>query len=72
MMQVNCQWCGHRYTMKREAVAEAIKEAEAAHAIHHTENCPKCRRVLKIQVSQLKRNLPPLAPQATTTEEKKS
>jgi len=72
MMQVNCQWCGHRYTMKREAVAEAIKEAEAAHAIHHTENCPKCRRVLKIQVSQLKRNLPPTpAPAAASTEEKK-
>lgn len=59
MMQVTCQWCGHRYTMKREAVAEAVAKAEADHASHHVENCPKCRKVLKIQVSQLKRTLPP-------------
>jgi hypothetical protein len=61
MMQVTCQWCGHRYTMKREAVAEAVARAEAEHASHHVEHCPKCRKVLKLQLTQLKRNLPPQA-----------
>lgn len=59
MMQVTCQWCGHRYTMKREDVAEAVAKAEAEKASHHVEHCPKCRKVLKLQVSQLKRSLPP-------------
>ncbi|HLB48167.1 MAG TPA: hypothetical protein VJL59_14260 [Anaerolineales bacterium] len=59
MMQVVCQWCGHRYTMKREAVLEALAEAQAAKAIHHVENCPKCRRTIKIQVTELKRWIPP-------------
>ena len=65
MMQIACQWCGHRYTMKREAVAEAVAKAETEKASHHIENCPKCRKVLKIQVSQLKRNLPPAPPKPT-------
>jgi len=59
MMQIVCQWCGHRYTMKREAVSEAVAQAEAEKAKHHIEHCPKCRKVLKIQVTELKRRLPP-------------
>lgn len=62
MMQVVCQWCGHRYTMKREAVANALAVAVAAREKHHIEYCPKCRKVLKIQVADLKRHLPPGAP----------
>ncbi|HLF03410.1 MAG TPA: hypothetical protein VI547_15610 [Anaerolineales bacterium] len=59
MMQVTCQWCGHRYTMKPDVVAAAVAQAEAEKAKHHVEHCPKCRKVLKIQVSELKRRLPP-------------
>ncbi|MBM4422501.1 MAG: hypothetical protein FJ030_03800 [Chloroflexi bacterium] len=59
MMQVVCQWCGHRYTMKRENVLQAVAEAQAAKAIHHVENCPKCRRAIKIQLADLKRWIPP-------------
>jgi hypothetical protein len=59
MMQVTCQWCGHRYTMKRDALAYAVAAAQAANAKHHVENCPKCRKVMKIPVAELKRHLPP-------------
>ncbi|MBI3242724.1 MAG: hypothetical protein HYZ49_10570 [Chloroflexi bacterium] len=44
--------------MKTETVEAAVAAAQAAKAIHHVENCPKCRRALKIQVSELKRRLP--------------
>jgi hypothetical protein len=59
MMQIVCQWCGHRYTMPRDALIEAIKQAEAANEKHHVVNCPKCRKVLKIQVAEMKRRVPP-------------
>lgn len=59
MMQIVCQWCGHRYTMPRDQLVEAVKQAEAANEKHHIEHCPKCRKVLKIQVSEMKRRLPP-------------
>ena len=59
MMQIKCQWCGWQYTMKQEDLEAAVAAAEQAKAIHHVENCPKCRRAMKIQVSELKRRLPP-------------
>ncbi len=58
MMQVRCQWCGWSYTLKLEAVEAAVAAAESTKATLHVENCPKCRRALKIQVSELKRRLP--------------
>jgi hypothetical protein len=38
---------------------EAVKQAETANEKHHIEHCPKCRKVLKIQVSEMKRRIPP-------------
>jgi len=62
MMQIRCQWCGWTYTMAREALLYAVAKAQAEKAIHHVENCPKCRHALKIQVSELKRRIPPNTP----------
>ncbi len=45
--------------LKNEAVLEAVAQAEAEKAKHHIEHCPKCRRVLKIQVSEMRRRIPP-------------
>jgi len=58
MMQIKCQWCGWRYTMKRETLEAAVAAAAEKKSIHHVENCPQCRRALKIQVSEMKRRLP--------------
>jgi hypothetical protein len=56
--------------MKLDAVAAAVAQAEAENAKHYVEHCPKCRKVLKIQVSELKRRLPPgtKLPEAPKTE----
>lgn len=59
MMQVRCQRCGWVFTMSRDAIGLAVAEAEAAHAEHFQEHCPKCRNVIKIQVKELRRRLPP-------------
>ncbi len=62
MMQIRCQWCGWTYTMPRDALLYAVAKAQAEKAIHHVENCPKCRHALKIQVNELKRRIPPNTP----------
>lgn len=62
MMQIRCQWCGWTYTMPRDALLYAVAKAQAEKAIHHVENCPKCRHALKIQVAELKRRIPPNTP----------
>ena len=62
MMQIRCQWCGWTYTMPRETLLNAVAKAQAEKAIHHVENCPKCRHALKIQVTELKRRIPPNTP----------
>lgn len=59
MMPIKCQWCGWSYTMGREALLLAVAKAQAEKTTHHVENCPKCRRALKIQVTELKRRVPP-------------
>ncbi len=58
MMQVRCQRCGWVFTMSRDAIGIALAEAEASHAEHYQEHCPKCRNVVKIQVKELRRRLP--------------
>lgn len=58
MMQVRCQRCGWMMTLGREAIALALAEAQQRHEQYHAVNCPHCRRVIKIQVSELRRKLP--------------
>lgn len=48
--------------MPRDALLYAVAKAQAEKAIHHVENCPKCRHALKIQVNELKRRIPPNTP----------
>lgn len=59
MMQVRCQRCGWTFTLSRESIGLAVAEAEAAGADYYQEDCPKCRHIVKIQVKELRRRLPP-------------
>jgi len=59
MMQVRCQRCGWTFTLSRDSIGLAVAEAEAAGADYYQEDCPKCRHVVKIQMKELRRRLPP-------------
>ncbi|HLF27814.1 MAG TPA: hypothetical protein VJG32_15880 [Anaerolineae bacterium] len=59
MMQVRCQRCGWVFTLSRAAIGLAVAEAQQAQAEYYQEPCPKCRNVIKIQVKELRRRLPP-------------
>ncbi len=59
MMLIRCPWCGWSFTLGREALTTAVAVALAANDLHHIENCPRCRKVIKIQTTDMKRRLPP-------------
>ena len=58
MMQVRCQRCGWMTTLGRDAIAQALAEAQQSHEQYHMIDCPHCRRAVKVQVSDLRRRLP--------------
>jgi len=58
MMQVRCQRCGWMYTLSRDSIGYAVAETEESGAEYYQENCPKCRNVIKIQVTELRKRLP--------------
>ncbi len=59
MMQVRCQRCGWMFTLSREGIALALSEAQAKSEEYHALNCPQCRHVIKMQIRDMRRGLPP-------------
>jgi hypothetical protein len=58
MFSTKCGSCRQLINLSTEEVRAAIAEAEGKHEKIYVMNCPKCRKVVKIQVSQLKLKLP--------------
>jgi phage FluMu protein Com len=58
MMQIRCQRCGWNFTLSRDAIGLAVAELEQAHADYSQFNCPRCRHVVKVPGSELRRRLP--------------
>jgi len=57
-MQVRCQRCGYMFTLSREIVAAALEEVAQTQAKHYAVDCPKCRRQVKVPVTELQRGHP--------------
>ncbi len=55
-MQVRCTYCSHSFNLGRDymqgVVANAGKKTTEAVA------CPKCRKTIKVQISQMRRYVP--------------
>jgi hypothetical protein len=58
MFSTRCGSCRQLINMKAEEVRQAVEQTEASGEKIYVLHCPKCRKVVKIQVSQLKRGLP--------------
>lgn len=58
-MHARCQYCQQVINLTLADAAAGIANAAEAKSKHHVLNCPRCRRVVKIPVKQLKRSLPP-------------
>jgi hypothetical protein len=54
--------------MKNEEVRAAVEQTEAEKKKHYETHCFKCGKLMKIQVGELKRRLPPVAEETPTAE----
>jgi hypothetical protein len=61
-----CQYCSWAFQMSSEAVVAALAAADATQARHYVEQCPRCRKALKIPVDQLRHHAPMNVPAATS------
>lgn len=57
-MNTRCHYCGWSFSLSRDALEAAVSVALAANEKMHMEHCPRCRRVIKLPVAQLRRALP--------------
>src|SRR5688572_12291507 len=57
-MNTRCHYCGWSFSLSRDALEAAVSAALAANEKTHVEHCPRCRRVIKLPVEQLRRGLP--------------
>lgn len=53
-----CQYCSWAFQLSSDAVVAALAAADATQARHHDEQCPRCRKALKIPVDQLRHHAP--------------
>ena len=62
MYSTRCQHCKQLLNFKTEEVRVMVNEAQEARQKHYEIRCPQCGRYMKLQVSELKRRLPPPEP----------
>lgn len=57
-MNVHCQYCRNAFNLSRDYMVEAVAEADEKRQKYHTLECPKCRKTIKVSVSQMRRFVP--------------
>jgi hypothetical protein len=58
MFSTRCNNCHQLINLKTEELKEAIDHAESQGEKIYAMHCPKCRKLVKLQVSQLKLKMP--------------
>jgi phage FluMu protein Com len=54
MLKIRCFKCGWAWSMSAEAIEAALADLDEG-ATHYPAECPKCRRINKIAVKQMRR-----------------
>jgi len=68
MYSTKCPHCRQLITMKTEEVRTAVEQTQAEKKKHYEMHCFKCGKLMKIQVGELRRKLPPTAVEAPAAE----
>ena len=58
MSNVKCFRCGKSFALDMDAVAAWLAEHQEEHPRHYPAQCHFCRRVIKVPIKQLARQLP--------------
>jgi len=58
MVNIKCFHCGKSFALDGELVAAWLQEHAKERPKHYAAQCHFCRRVIKVPVAQIRRNLP--------------
>jgi len=57
-MHIRCSYCRHSFNLSRDYLAQAVAEADENRKKYASVECIKCRKQIKVPVSQMKRYVP--------------
>ena len=57
-MHIRCSYCRHSFNLSRDYIAQAVAEANENKKKYASVECIKCRKQIKVPVSQMKRYVP--------------
>lgn len=66
-MQLRCYQCHTPFAINRDTVRAALDMLHAEGLNHYNAPCPRCRRVNRVSIDQLKRAAPDWSPPSDTT-----
>jgi phage FluMu protein Com len=69
MLKITCFKCHWSWSLNQEAAQAALESLKPGEE-HFTIECPRCRRVNKVTVHQLKQALPRVTPPADSPDAK--
>lgn len=63
-MQLRCYQCGWSFGISKDETLAALEALQAFGGTHYDAPCPRCKRVNKISLEQLRRAAPRARPEA--------
>ena len=57
-MHIRCSNCRHSFNLSRDYLVQALAEAEKEKQKYHGVECMKCRKIIKVSISQMRRYAP--------------
>jgi hypothetical protein len=57
-MHVRCSYCRQSFNLSRDYIVQAVSESSAKGQKYHSVECIKCRKQIKVPLSQMKRYVP--------------
>lgn len=57
-MHIRCSYCRHSFNLSRDYLVQALEEAEKGKQKYQGVECMKCRKIIKVPISQMRRFAP--------------
>lgn len=67
-MHVRCSYCRHSFNLSRDYLIQAVTESSEKRQKYHSVECIKCRKTIKVPLSQMKRYVPKDQPKSDEEE----
>lgn len=62
-MHIHCSFCRHSFNLGRDYIVQAVADAEENNHKYHGLECPKCRKLIKVSLKEMRRYVPKNVPE---------